>query len=145
MASGVVTGAVALLLDAHPDWSPDRVKGALMGTLRDGTIDVAAALKAKPRLVANADAKPSTLFDTTDATADWSRISWSRISWSRATSGLVAGWSRISWSCDCAAPAADGSTPVDPSRISWSRISWSRISWSRISWSRISWSASFAK
>ena len=145
MASAVVAGAAALVIDAHPDWSPDRVKGALMGTLRDGTIDVAAALRAKPKLVANVGATPSTLFDTTDPRADWSRISWSRISWSRATGDLAAGWSRISWSCDCAGPPSDGSAPVDPSRISWSRISWSRISWSRISWSRISWSASFAK
>ncbi len=145
MAAGVVAGAAALVLDAHPDWTPDRVKGALMGTLRDGTVDVPAALKARPRLVANRDAAPSTLFDTADPKADWSRISWSRISWSRATGDLAADWSRVSWSGYPERPAADGDASADPSRISWSRISWSRISWSRISWSRISWSASFAK
>ena len=145
MAAGVVSGAVALLLEAHPDWTPDRVKGALVGTLRNGVIDVPAAVRAKPGLVANRDATPSALFETTGGDVDWSRISWSRISWSRAQGDLAAGWSRISWSCDCpAAPAGDGDA-VDPSRISWSRISWSRISWSRISWSRISWSSSFDK
>ena len=145
MAAGVVSGAAALLIEAHPDWTPDRVKGALVGTLRDGVIDVPAAIRAKDGLVANADATPSRLFETADGSADWSRISWSRISWSQAQGDLAAGWSRISWSCACPqAPSGDDS-PVDPSRISWSRISWSRISWSRISWSRISWSASFAK
>lgn len=145
MAAGVVSGAVALLVEAHPDWSPDRIKGALVGTLRDDMIDVPAAVRAKRSLVANVDATPSTLLDTSDASGDWSRISWSRISWSRAEGDLAAGWARISWSCACPQPPADDEGSVDPSRISWSRISWSRISWSRISWSRISWSSSFTK
>jgi serine protease AprX len=152
MAAAVVSGAVADLLAAHRDWTPDQLKGALMRTGRrvDGAaqeIDVAAALRARGRDLAspNAGNTPSSLFDTTDPSADWSRISWSRISWSQASPELTANWARISWSCACTPPAADGDQPVDPSRISWSRISWSRISWSRISWSRISWSSSFAK
>lgn len=152
MAAAIVSGAVADLLGAHPDWTPDQVKGALLRTarrVRGGAqeVDVAAALRARGRDLAspNAGNTPSSLFDTTDPDADWSRISWSRISWSQASPALTAAWARISWSCACTPPPADGSQPVDPSRISWSRISWSRISWSRISWSRISWSSSFVK
>jgi len=140
MAAAVASGAAALVLEAHPDWTPDQVKGALAGTARDGLIDVPAAVRARG-LVANAANRPSPLLQTADGSADWSRISWSRISWAAAQGDLAADWARISWSCDC--PAAPAAEDVDPSRISWSRISWSRISWSRISWSRIGWSSSF--
>src|SRR5439155_21949197 len=32
MSAGVVSGSVALLMQAHPSWSPDRIKFALMST-----------------------------------------------------------------------------------------------------------------
>ena len=59
-AAGAVAGACALLLDAHPEWSPHQVRGALRSTaarrpLGEGTsvgrgvIDVRAAAQASPR------------------------------------------------------------------------------------------------
>ncbi|PRX40707.1 peptidase inhibitor I9 [Planifilum fimeticola] len=57
MATPHVTGAAALLKQAHPDWTPREIKAALMGTAKDpasdplplevgaGIIDVGAALK----------------------------------------------------------------------------------------------------
>lgn len=61
MATGVVSGSVALLLTAHPDWSPDRVKFALTSTAAPdassdpmavgaGIVDASAALAAGPGL-----------------------------------------------------------------------------------------------
>ena len=58
-AAGVTSGAAALLLDAHPDWTPDQVKEALTssaapGPVGDrnvdghGAVDVAAAVDATP-------------------------------------------------------------------------------------------------
>src|SRR3954447_9235671 len=51
MATGVVSGAAALLVEAHPGWTPAQVKGALVATLDDvpgagGVINVDAALDA---------------------------------------------------------------------------------------------------
>src|SRR5215208_5974122 len=45
MASAVVSGAAALLVEQHPDWTPAQVKGALVATLEDvpgagGAVDV---------------------------------------------------------------------------------------------------------
>jgi serine protease AprX len=64
MATGVVSGAVALMLQANPDFTPDRVKHALTATARDaassdpmavgaGVVDAHAAAYSAPPGVAN--------------------------------------------------------------------------------------------
>jgi serine protease AprX len=64
MATGVVSGAVALMLQANPGFSPDRVKHALVATARDaasadplavgaGVVDASAAAFSAPAGVAN--------------------------------------------------------------------------------------------
>jgi serine protease AprX len=64
MATGVVSGAVALMLQANPGFTPDRVKHALGATARDaassdpmavgaGVVDVEAAAYSAPPGVAN--------------------------------------------------------------------------------------------
>jgi serine protease AprX len=64
MATGVVSGAVALMLQANPGFTPDRVKHALKATAKDaasndpmavgaGTVDVNAAAFSAPAGVAN--------------------------------------------------------------------------------------------
>ncbi|MFL5846437.1 MAG: S8 family peptidase [Solirubrobacteraceae bacterium] len=157
MSAGIVSGIVAGLLEAHPDWTPDQVKGALANNLRrmaDGKFEVDAdkAADAKRKeLVSNAGLTPNELVNATTGDIDYDRASWSRASWSQVegdraswsrASWSRASWSRASWSCDCMV-AVTGE--ADPDRASWSRASWSRASWSRASWSRASWSASFSK
>jgi serine protease AprX len=64
MATGVVSGAVALMLQADPGFTPDRVKHALVATARDaastdptavgaGVVDVNAAAFSAPAGLAN--------------------------------------------------------------------------------------------
>jgi hypothetical protein len=64
MATGVVSGAVALMLQANPGFTPDRVKHALVATARDaastdpmavgsGVVDVNAAAFSAPAGTAN--------------------------------------------------------------------------------------------
>jgi len=159
MAAPVVSGAVALLLQLHPDWTPDNVKGAIVTGLNSGTKDRVGELdtyKASSatggRLNANAGVTPNRMAvwfndlinrygwdpstdssssgDAVDPTrSSWSRSSWSRSSWSQATGDLAAGFARSSWSCSCSDAA---SSDIDPTRSSWSRSSWSRSSWSNI-------------
>jgi serine protease AprX len=141
MAAAVASGAIATLLQARPDWTPDQVKGVLMA--RDRNLDQAAdsagevaldkALSVnhlKKRMVANGGLTPSQWIDPATGGIDYSRTSWSRTSWSQAVDPLRTSWSRTSWS-----------------RTSWSRTSWSASAQScadleRTSWSRTSWSAS---
>ncbi|MDX1621306.1 MAG: S8 family serine peptidase, partial [Nitriliruptorales bacterium] len=70
-AAGVVSGAAALLLEAHPDWTPNEVKGAIISTAAAGPVgernvdgygalDVHAAFKLTDPPVANQGVTRST-------------------------------------------------------------------------------------
>ncbi len=137
MAAPIVAGIAADLISAHPDWTPDQVKGAL--TYRGGhnskwwnprpTADGAWEVAADNALTATADElssnqglTPNDLIDPTTGDIDYTRASWSRASWSTAGDVLRASWSRASWSCACTADMLGDSTTT---RASWSRASWS--------------------
>ena len=124
MSSAVVSGAAALLLEAHPDWTPAQVKGALTTKLVDvpgagGVIDVNAALDASSAFSVNL--APNTLVDPGTGQIDWARASFRRASFRDASgSPLGASWSRASFRCDC---GFTESGDVDPTRVSFRRVS----------------------
>jgi serine protease AprX len=148
MAAGVVSGAVADIVQAHPAWTPNQIKSTLMRrgraltsmTTSSGATVAATTvigkeialdnviLRESPDTGANANLTANTLIDPATGLIDYTRASWSRASWSQAADVLRASWSRASWS-----------------RASWSRASWSATPQSctdfeRASWSRASWS-----
>jgi serine protease AprX len=135
MAAGVASGVIALLLEEHPDWTPDEVKGALENKMRDvpgagGETAADKAIKAGERARrANEGLEPSTLIDPATGLIDFDRVRWSRVRWSEsgsATGGATwsdASFSRVRWSGEETADGAD--TDVDPDRVRWSRVRWS--------------------
>jgi serine protease AprX len=133
MAAPVVAGVAALMLQRHPEWTPDEVKSTLIATARnlDGGVDevdaFAAVAARMPDHGVNDGIVPNDLVDAAGGDIDYTRSSWSRSSWSSAPESLIAGWTRSSWSCTC---STSDDTAVDPTRSSWSRSSWSRSSWS---------------
>jgi serine protease AprX len=124
MATGVVSGAAALLYDAHPNWTPNQIKGALQSTIVDvpgagGVIDVNAALDSTATASVNLPA--NTLIDPTSGLIDWTRASFRRASFRDASgTDMGASWSRASFRCDCGFTA---SGDVDPTRVSFRRVS----------------------
>jgi serine protease AprX len=132
MASPVVAGIAADLLSAHPDWTPDMVKQALVASLRPvggGRGEAAAdtALSGKlARVTVNAGLAPNELIDPSTHAVDYARASWGRASWSEATGALRASWGRASWRCEL----CGGGTAANTLRASWRRASWGRASWS---------------
>jgi serine protease AprX len=131
MAAPVVSGAVADLLQLHPGYTPDQVKGALVASGRkigdQQTMEVSVdSLIWANAGVSNQGLTPNTLIDTKTGNIDYTRSSWSRSSWSRS-SWSRSSWSRSSWSCNCSKTT---SGTIDPTRSSWSRSSWS-TSWSK--------------
>jgi serine protease AprX len=127
MATAVVSGAAALLIEAHPDWTPAQVKGALAATLEDvpgagGAIDANAALDANAS--STVTLPPNELIDPATGQIDWTRASFRRASFRDASgSPLGALWSRASFRCDC---GFTSSGEIDPTRVSFRRVSFRR-------------------
>ena len=104
-AAPQVAGAAALLLEHHPNWTPDEVKWVLTRTARPlsgsmaGTLDVRAAFSYRGRPgFANRGLRPGgplggPAADGADYSGDtWSASSWSSNTWSSNT------WSSNTWS-----------------------------------------------
>jgi serine protease AprX len=132
MSAPMVAGAAAVLLQLHPELSPDQVKWTLEATTRKvlGSADEVSVVSllqgSLPITTANQGLTPNSLVSSSTGDIDYTRSSWSRSSWSRS-SWSRSSWSRSSWSCNC---SKTSSGSVDPSRSSWSRSSWS-TSWSK--------------
>ena len=131
MAAPVVSGAVALLLQARPTLTPNQVKALLMGTdkpvagnkLGTGMIDVERALYTPTNQVPAVNLRliPNLLIEYANrAGVDISN--WTRSTWSSAPSRYSSSWARSTWSCGtCAAMGG----AIDPQRSTWSRSTWS--------------------
>jgi serine protease AprX len=149
-AAPIVAGGAAQILAAHPSWTPDQVKGALMLTAKPtpsgaplsqgvGVVDVSKAVALASAPNPNAALRPFVkpdpaggaypVFDaaswasTAKANASWASASWSDASWASAS------WSSASWASASWASA------------SWASASWSDASWSDASWSDASWAS----
>jgi subtilisin family serine protease len=140
-AAPVVSGIAAELLAAHPTWTPDQVKGALMlgaaatgaatpHSLGVGEVDAAASLAvANPPnpnealntfVVADPAGGPTPVFDV----ASWGTAVQANASWGTASWG-TASWGTASWGT-----------------ASWGTAYWSAASWGTASWGTASWGTS---
>jgi serine protease AprX len=128
MAAPVVAGVAALILQAHPDWTPDQVKSTLIATGRDvpGAIDEVNASAAisvpEPASGANAGLVPNELIDPATGDIDTTRSSWGRSSWGTPAAPLAAGWASSSWGCVC--PGWNEGVDDDDIRSSWGSATW---------------------
>ncbi len=144
LAAPIVAGVAADLIAAHPDWTPDMVKGALVNTATQlpggaNEVNAAAANWANgDQLTANQGLTPNTLIDPDTGSIDYNAASWSAGSWSTAADPLAASWSAASWSCEDCSPGTgadngggggDGgnSGGVDPTAASWSTVGWTTM------------------
>jgi serine protease AprX len=123
MAAPMVSGVAALILQLHPEWTPDKVKSTIIATGRSlpnaGVPEVnasAAVATSWPASGANAGIVPNRVVDPATGNIDYSLSSWSLSSWS------LSSWSLSSWSCSCPTSTA---AAADPTLSSWSLSSWS--------------------
>jgi serine protease AprX len=128
MASAVVSGSVALMLQNKPGLTPSQVKGTLVASGRKIVGAVAPAVDANAALdgqgTANSGLVPNSLLDPSTRTIDWTRASFRRASFRDAIgSPFSALWTRASFRCDC---GLDESGQIDPSRVSFRRVSFRR-------------------
>jgi serine protease AprX len=157
-----VAGAAALILAAHPTWTPDQVKGALMvsadatpaataRSLGAGELDVASARAVTTPPNPNAgldqfvgvDASGAPVFNSAAwqsaalANAAWSSAAWSSAAWSSAAWSSAA-WSSAAWS-DAAWSSAAWSSAAWSS-AAWSDAAWASAAWASAAWSDAAWS-----
>ena len=126
MAAPMISGLVADLLQIHPNWTPDQVKGALTNpavtessSFQEPNAIKAALLWNPP--VADQGLTPSTLVNAATGNINYNLSSWSLSSWSRAKGPLHAGFALSSWSCKGC--TAGSGTIADPSFLgSWSTV-----------------------
>jgi serine protease AprX len=147
LAAPMVAGTADAILSLHPDWTPGRVKGALMLSASAlpragfaggvGELDAAQALRlaTAPDADANLEsfvASDGSGFDAAgwenavQGQTDWSATDWSATDWS-ATEWSATDWSATDWSA------------TDWSATDWSATDWSATDWSATDWSAANW------
>ena len=118
MASAVVAGAAALLLQDEPNLNPDQVKYRLKATANTawtgytaakagaGYLDINAAVNGTTTQAANTGIQASqALFGGTQPPV-WGSVNWSSVNWSS---------------------------------VNWSSVNWSSVNWSSVNWSSVDW------
>jgi serine protease AprX len=131
MAAPAISGLVADLLQVHPRWTPDQVKGDLTSSVVSDNPSlqepnaVRAALNGNPPL-ADQRLTPSSLIDAATGNIDYSLSRWSVAAWDRATGSLRARYANSSYTCTTCSAQSDGT--VNSSLSSWTLNSWTTTS-----------------
>lgn len=115
VAAPMVTGVVALLLQANPDLTPDQVKYRLTATARPfatrqkagvGYLDAYAAVTGTTTASANTGIHLNHLLKLGNSSIAWDSVSWNSVSWNS---------------------------------VSWNSVSWNSVSWNSVSWNSDYW------
>jgi len=153
MAAAVVSGAVALLAQHHPDWTPDQIKAAIISKRRDvpgvgAEIAIDNALTAAGAdLVTNTGLTPNGLIDTSTGAIDMARARFGGYEW-RAASGMQKAPWGTSYVCSCA--QITGLAQSDPLRARFggadpTRTRFGSVDSTRARFGAVNWSTSFAR
>jgi serine protease AprX len=138
LAAPVVAGTAANLLAAHPEWTPDQVKGALMLTAEPlararprstgvGALNAASAAAAvdppNPNLALQRFLVPDPSGGTTPVfdVAGWTTVAQSDPAWASVAWGSVA-WGSAAWSS-----------------VAWGSVAWGSVAWGSVAWGSVAW------
>ena len=123
MATPMVTGAVALMLQDEPNLTPDQVKYRLKATANinwpgysaaqagAGYLDIHGAVNSTSTATANTGIAASQTLWTGDDPVAWDSVSWNSVSWNSVS------WNSVSWNS-----------------VSWNSVSWNSEVWNSTIW-----------
>ncbi len=127
MAAPAISGLVADLLQVHPRWTPNQVKGVLTssGVSGSGALQEPNAVKAildwrAP--LADQGLTPSNLVDAATGSVNLSLGTWNLATWNRATGDLRAGFAGSSYTCKTCAAKTGGT--VNSTLATWGMGTW---------------------
>lgn len=123
MATAVVSGAVALLLQDEPGLNPDQVKYRLKATARPfagpaagstgaGYLDIYAAVHGNTTASANTGIQASSLLISGSDPIIWGTVNWNSVNWNS---------------------------------VNWNSVNWNSVNWNSVNWNSVHWDDKAAK
>jgi len=111
MAAPMVSGTIALMLEANPVLTPNQIKSILLATdvPYKNMTDTAGVINAKKAVEIAKDDKK--LAELPQYNNSWPMSSY------MADSGSTIDWTKLSWT-----------------KLSWTKLSWTKLSWTKLSW-----------
>ena len=117
MSTGVVSGAVALLLQDEPGLNPDQVKYRLMATAAPfagpmpgstgaGYLDIYAAVNGNTTATANTGTAASQLLWSGSDPITWGSVNWASVNWAS---------------------------------VNWASVNWASVNWASVNWASVNW------
>ena len=145
MAAAVTSGAVALLLQAHPELNPDEVKMRLMASATPlnqtgagaGILNVYKAIDAQGVGMANTGTPASSLLWSGADPVAWGSVNWGSVNWGSVNWGSVnwgsVNWGSVNWgSVDCSSVDWGKKPRISAERsVNWGRMPRRSVNWGR--------------
>ena len=137
MATPMIAGTVALLLQAEPDLTPDQVKYRLMTSSdkiggKGNYLDAYATLTTPTFEAANQGVLPHKLLAQMALMAYWAsqngeeEIDWGAVNWNAVNWNAV-NWNAVNWNA------------VNWNAVNWNAVNWNAVNWNAVNWNAVNW------
>jgi serine protease AprX len=148
MATPMVAGAAALLLQAEPDLTPDQVKYRLLETAgkvgKANYLDVYGAVTTPTIESANQGVIPHMLLakmaliaywanENGGENVDWENVDWAAVNWNAVNWNAV-NWNAVNWN-------AVNWNAVNWNAVNWNAVNWNAVNWNAVNWNAVNWNA----